>query len=225
MIKPGTRILVIEDDASISRLLQLELEHRGMVVFPVADGRAGLEAVASVRPDVMILDILLPGLDGERVLRRLRADGSPLPVIMLTARDGVSDKIRNLSSGADDYLTKPFDIDELVARIGTILRRVVPDDLLRIADLEVDLVARLVRRGGTIIELTAREHDLLTFLAANARRVMSRDMILDRVWDSPDVDPNVVDVYIGYLRKKIDRVGLVPLIRTVRGVGFTLRDE
>lgn len=225
MIKPGTRILVIEDDASISRLLQLELEHRGMVVFPVADGRAGLEAVASVRPDVMILDILLPGLDGERVLRRLRADGSPLPVIMLTARDGVSDKIRNLSSGADDYLTKPFDIDELVARIGTILRRVAPDELLRIADLEVNPGARSVRRGGMIIELTAREYDLLTFLAVNARRVMSRDMILDRVWDSPDVDPNVVDVYIGYLRKKIDRVGLVPLIRTVRGVGFTLRDE
>jgi len=225
MIKQGTRVLVVEDDASISRLLQLELEHRGMVVFPVANGRSALDAVASVRPDVVILDILLPGLDGERVLRQLRAEGSQLPVIMLTARDGMSDKIRNLSTGADDYLTKPFDIDELVARIGTILRRVVPDDVLRIGDLEVNLVSRSVRRGGALIELTAREYDLLTFLASNARRVMSRDMILDRVWESPDVDPNVVDVYIGYLRRKIDTAGLVPLIRTVRGVGFTLRDE
>jgi len=225
MIKRGTRVLVVEDDASISRLLQLELEHRGMVVFPVANGLAALDAVASVRPDVVILDILLPGLDGERVLRQLRAEGSRLPVIMVTARDGLSDKIRNLSTGADDYLTKPFDIDELVARIGTILRRVTPDDLLRIGDLEVNLTSRSVRRGGALIELTAREYDLLTFLASNARRVMSRDMILDRVWESPDVDPNVVDVYIGYLRRKIDTARLVPLIRTVRGVGFTLREE
>ena len=225
MIRRTTRVLVVEDDPSISRLLQLELAHRGMEVYPVANGRAALKAVASARPDVVILDILLPGLDGEGVLRALRATGSSLPVIMLTARDGVSDKIRNLRTGADDYLTKPFDIDELVARIGTVLRRAVPNEVIRIGDLEVNLTAHAVRRGSTPINLTAREYDLLTFLAINAPRIMSRDVILDRVWNSPDVDPNVVDVYIGYLRRKIDRAGPTPLIRTVRGVGFTLRNE
>ncbi|CAA9571577.1 MAG: Two-component transcriptional response regulator, LuxR family [uncultured Thermomicrobiales bacterium] len=225
MIRRTTRVLVVEDDPSISRLLQLELAHRGMEVYPVANGRAALKAVASARPDVVILDILLPGLDGEGVLRALRATGSSLPVIMLTARDGVSDKIRNLRTGADDYLTKPFDIDELVARIGTVLRRAAPNEVIRIGDLEVNLTAHAVRRGSTPINLTAREYDLLTFLAINAPRIMSRDVILDRVWNSPDVDPNVVDVYIGYLRRKIDRAGPTPLIRTVRGVGFTLRNE
>jgi DNA-binding response OmpR family regulator len=216
---------VVEDDPSISRLLQLELAHRGLDVYPVANGRAALEAVAALRPDVMILDILLPGLDGEGVLRTLRAGGSSLPVIMLTARDGVSDKIRNLRTGADDYLTKPFDIDELVARIGTILRRAAPVEVVRIGDLEVNLATHSVWRGDVPIELTAREYGLLTFLAINAPQVMSRNLILDRVWDSPDVDSNVVDVYIGYLRRKIDRLGPSPLIRTVRGVGFTLRNE
>ena len=225
MIRRGTRVLVVEDDPSISRLLQLELAHRGLDVHPVANGRAALEAVTAVRPDVMILDILLPGLDGEGVLRTLRAGGSSLPVIMLTARDGVSDKIRNLRTGADDYLTKPFDIEELVARVGTILRRAAPVEVVRIGDLEVNLATHSVWRGGVPIELTVREYDLLTFLAINAPQVMSRNLILDRVWDSPDVDPNVVDVYIGYLRRKIDRLGPSPLIRTVRGVGFTLRNE
>ena len=225
MIRRGTRVLIVEDDPSISRLLQLELAHRGMDVYPVANGRAALEAVTAVRPDVVILDILLPGLDGEGVLRTLRAAGSPLPIIMLTARDGMNDKIRNLRTGADDYLTKPFDIDELVARIGTILRRAAPAEVLRIGDLEVNLGTHSVRRGSMPIELTAREYDLLTFLAINAPQVLSRDVILDRVWGSPDVDPNVVDVYIGYLRRKIDRAGPAPLIRTVRGVGFTLRSE
>ena len=225
MIRPGTRILVIEDDTSISRLLQLELEHRGIVVQAEANGIAGLAALDSFRPDAVILDILVPGMDGERVLYRMRSEGWQIPVVMLTARDAASDKIRNLNTGADDYLTKPFNIDELVARLGAILRRVQPADVIRIGDLEIDAGAVTVRRGGEPVALTAREYELLHFLAINANRVLSRDVILDRVWNSADLDPNVVDVYIGYLRRKIDGPQRVPLIRTVRGVGFTLRDR
>ena len=225
MIRPGTRILVVEDDRAISRLLQLELEHREMVVHVEGNGLAGLEAVEKFRPDAVILDILLPGMDGEHVLARIRRVNPSLPVLMLTARDTPRDKVRNLNTGADDYLTKPFDIDELVARLGAVLRRVQPPDMVRIADLEVEFDAATVRRGGEPIDLTAREFELLAFLARNANRVLSRDTILDRVWQSFDVDSNVVDVYIGYLRRKIDTRGRPRLIHTVRGVGFTLREH
>lgn len=224
MIQRGTRVLVAEDDPSISRLLQLELEHRGFAVRVEANGLDVLPALESFRPDVLVLDILLPGLDGEHVLNRVRARPSQLPVIMLTARDAPRDKIRNLNHGADDYLTKPFDIEELVARIGAVLRRAQPPSELRVGDLELDPAAFTVRRGGDAITLTAREFELLHVLARNAGRVLARDTILDRVWEANDVDPNVVDVYIGYLRRKIDGPGRTPLIRTVRGVGFTLRD-
>jgi DNA-binding response OmpR family regulator len=221
--RTSTRILVIEDDPSISRLLQLELEHRGFVVFTEANGARALNAIEQIRPDVVILDILLPGMDGERILATLRRSGASTPVIMLTARDASRDKIRNLNTGADDYLTKPFEIDELVARIGAVLRRVKPAAVIRVGDLEIDADAVTVRRGGSLIELTAREFELLLVLARNANHVLSRDVLLDRVWDG-DPDPNVVDVYIGYLRRKIDGEGRTPLIRTVRGVGFTLRE-
>jgi two-component system response regulator MprA/two-component system response regulator TrcR len=219
------RVLVVEDDASIARLLQMELEHRGMEVHLVSDGRQMLPALARWRPDVVILDILLPGMDGERILYRMRAEGWKTPVLMLTARDGVNDKIRNLTTGADDYLTKPFNIDELVARMTAVLRRVEPEEVIRLADLEVDIPARRVRRSGREITLTTREFELLVVLARNARHVLSRDTLLDRVWNTLEIDPNVVDVYIGYLRKKIDANQPDRLIRTVRGVGFTLRDE
>lgn len=225
MIRPETRILVVEDDPSISRLLQLELEHRGIRVQVEGNGLGALAALETFRPNAVVLDILLPGMDGEHVLNRIRGQGRPLPVIMLTARDAARDKIRNLNHGAADYLTKPFDIDELVARLGAVLRRVEPPELLRIADLEIDASAVMVRRAGVPVELTAREFALLHYLALNAGRVLSRDIILDRVWKSTDVDPNVVDVYIGYLRRKIDTQGRTPLIRTIRGVGFTLRDR
>ncbi len=224
MIQRGTRILVVEDDSSISRLLQLELEHRGFVVQVEADGLGVLPALESFRPDAVVLDILLPGLDGEHVLHRIRSQASQLPVIMLTARDGPRDKIRNLNHGADDYLTKPFDIEELVARLGAVLRRVQPSSVVRVADLELDPAAVTVRRGGDAIQLTAREFEVLHVLARNAGRVVSRDVLLDGVWVDADVDPNVVDVYIGYLRRKVDGPGRRPLIRTVRGIGFTLRD-
>jgi DNA-binding response OmpR family regulator len=163
-------------------------------------------------------------MDGERVLATMRARGLKTPVIMLTARDASRDKIRNLNTGADDYLTKPFEIDELVARIGAVLRRVEPPSVIRVGDLEIDADAVTVHRGGRPIQLTAREYDLLLVLARNANHVLSRDVLLDRVWDGVDHDPNVVDVYIGYLRRKIDGGKRPPLIRTVRGVGFTLRE-
>lgn len=225
MIPCNTRILVVEDDHSISRLLQIELEHRGFEIRAEVNGLAALAALDAFRPDAVILDILLPGMDGEHVLSKMRAGGWNIPVIMLTARDGAQDKIRNLNGGADDYLTKPFNIDELVARLGAVMRRVRPPNVLRIADLEIDVEAVTVRRGGEPIQPTAREFALLQFLALNANHVVSRDTILDRVWGSAELDPNVVDVYIGYLRKKIDTEGRLPLIRTVRGVGFTLRDR
>lgn len=221
MIRRGTRILIVEDDPSISRLLQLELEHRGIDVRVEANGLSALDAIESFRPDA----IVLPGMDGEHVLSRIRAGHRDLPVIMLTARDAARDKVRNLNSGADDYLTKPFDIEELLARLGAVLRRAQPPDILRAGDLELDSEAATVRRDGVLVDLTAREFELLQYLAENAGRVLSRDRILDRVWQSGEVDPNVVDVYIGYLRRKIDGGGRVPLIRTVRGLGFTLRDH
>lgn len=224
-MKPGTRILLVEDDPSISRLLQLELEHRGLDVRIVPDGLAVLSATAEFAPQVIVLDVLLPGMDGERVLRQIRQRGIGTPVVMLTARDGPRDKVRSLDGGADDYLTKPFDVEELLARLRAVLRRVEPDEVQRVGDLEVNTTTRQVLRGARRIDLTAREYDLLEYLARNARRVLSRDLILDRVWrETPEADPNVVDVYIGYLRKKIDLPGEPRLIQTVRGVGFTLRD-
>jgi DNA-binding response OmpR family regulator len=220
------RILVVEDDPSISRLLELELRHRGMDVQVVPDGLAGMSAAEQRRHDVIVLDILLPGMDGERMLYKMRQQGIRTPVIMLTARDSDRDKIRNLDVGADDYLTKPFNVDELVSRMRAVLRRTQTETLLRIGDLEINLDTREVRRGERMIDLTAREYDLIALLAHNARGVLSRSQILDRVWeDRPDVDPNVLDVYIGYLRKKIDLPDESRLIHTVRGVGYTLRDS
>lgn len=225
-IRQGTRVLVVEDDQSISRLLQLELEHRGLVVRCVDDGSEALPAVDQFEPDAIILDILLPGMDGERILQLLRRQGDTTPVIMLTARDQPRDKVRNLDTGADDYLTKPFHIEELMARLRAVLRRVGGDEVLRVGDLEVNTTTRDVRRGGRRIDLTAREFELLEFMALNARHVLSRDVLLDRVWrNALDIDTNVVDVYIGYLRRKIDLPGEPRLIQTIRGAGFTLREE
>lgn len=220
------RVLVVEDDPSISRLLELELRHRGMDVQVAVDGLTGIDLAEQRQHDVILLDILLPGMDGERMLYKLRQQGIRTPVIMLTARDSDRDKIRNLDIGADDYLTKPFNVDELVSRMRAVLRRTQTETRLRVGDLEINLDTRDVRRGERIIDLTAREYDLLILLARNARGVLSRAQILERVWaEHPDVDPNVLDVYIGYLRKKVDLPGEPRLIQTVRGVGYTLRDS
>ncbi|MGI8909712.1 MAG: response regulator transcription factor [Rubrobacteraceae bacterium] len=225
-MKPGTRVLIVEDDRSIARLVEMELRHREFTVRCAHDGPSGLEAVPEFRPEVVLLDIMLPGMDGVGVLKRLRAEGNRVPVIMLTARDTPMDKIHSLDLGADDYLTKPFDSGELLARIRALFRRVEGEEILRVADLEIDTAAHIVRRGGYEIDLTAREYRLLEFMARNHRRVLSRELLLERVWDQDfDVGTNVVDVYIGYLRRKIDAGEEKRLIRTVRGAGFLLRGD
>ena len=225
-MKPGTRILIVEDDHSIARLVQLELEHRGFVVRCAHDGPSGLEAASEFEPSAVILDIMLPGIDGVGILKRLRQRGNRVPVIMLTARDASADKVHSLDTGADDYLTKPFDTEELMARLRALLRRAEGDEVLRVADLEINTATREVKRGGRKVKgLTAREYELLEFMARNPRRVLSRDLLLSRVWGQEfGIETNVVDVYVGYLRKKIDTPGDTRLIQTIRGAGYALRE-
>ena len=225
-MKPGTRILIVEDDRAIARLLQLELEHRNLKIQCAYDGPSGLKAAAEFEPEVVVLDIMLPTMDGVGVLKNLRQQGNRVPVIMLTARDASADKVHSLDIGADDYLTKPFDTEELMARLRALLRRVEGDEVLRVADLEINTASREVRRGQRKVDnLTAREYELLEFMARNPRRVLSRDLLLTRVWEQEfGVETNVVDVYIGYLRKKIDAPSDTRLIKTIRGVGYALRD-
>ena len=189
------------------------------------DGPSGLKAAGEFDPAAIVLDIMLPGLDGVGVLKNLRQRGDKVPVIMLTARDTPADKVHSLNLGADDYLTKPFDAEELMARLRALLRRVEGEEVLRVADLEVDTATREVRRGERKVDnLTAREYELLEFMARNPRRVLSRDLLLSEVWEQEfGVETNVVDVYIGYLRKKVDASGESRLIQTVRGVGYALR--
>lgn len=224
-MKPGTRILVVEDDRSIARMVELELEHRGFGVRCAYDGPSGREEASEYRPELVVLDIMLPGMDGVGVLREIRREGNRVPVIMLTARDATLDKVHSLDHGADDYLTKPFDIEELLARIRALIRRAEGEEVLRVADLEVNTATREVRRGERRIDLTAREYDLLEFMAKNPRRVLGRDFLLSRVWDQEHgIATNVVDVYVGYLRKKVDAPGEERLIRTIRGAGYALRE-
>ena len=224
-MKVGTRILVVEDDRSIARLVQLELEHRDFAARCAYDGLSGLEAISDFKPAAIVLDIMLPKLDGVGVLKQLRAEGSRVPVIMLTARGDPLDKVHSLDLGADDYLTKPFDMEELMARLRALLRRAGEEEVIRVADLEIDAATREVRRGAREIDLTAREYELLEFMARNYRRVLSRDLLLSRVWDREfGIGTNVVDVYIGYLRKKVDAPGEPRLIKTVRGAGYALKE-
>src|SRR5215210_1805403 len=223
-VRPGARILLVEDDRSIASFVEPELEHSGFSVRCAYDGLTGLKEAQAFGPALIILDIMLPGLDGVGVLRRLRQDGSRVPVIMLTARDTTLDKVHSLDRGADDYLTKPFDIEELLARIRALLRRTEGDEIIRVADLEINTSTREVWRVAREIELTAREYELLTFMAKNPRRVLSRDLLLSRVWEEEfGLTTNLVDVYIGYLRRKVEAPGEERLIRTVRGAGYALR--
>jgi len=221
---PGTRILLVEDDPSIASFVQPELERLGFMVRCAYDGLAALDDAQKFGPALIVLDIMLPGLDGVGVLKRLRQGGSRVPVIMLTARDTTLDKVHSLDRGADDYLTKPFDIEELLARIRALLRRVEGDEIFRVSDLEINTSTREVRRGEREIGLTAREYELLEFMAQNDRRVLSRDLLLARVWgEELGLTTNLVDVYVGYLRRKVDAPGEEKLIRTVRGAGYALK--
>jgi DNA-binding response OmpR family regulator len=215
---------LVEDDRSIVGFVEPELERLGLLVRCAYNGVAALEEAQKFGPALIVLDIMLPGLDGVGVLKRLREGGSRVPVIMLTARDTTLDKVHSLDCGADDYLTKPFDIEELIARIRALLRRAEGDEILRVADLEINTSTREVRREEREIELTTREYELLEFMAQNPRRVLSRDLLLSRVWDEEfDLTTNVVDVYVGYLRRKVDAPGEEKLIRTVRGAGYALK--
>ncbi len=223
-MRAGTRVLLVEDDRSIAGFVEPELERLGFRVRCAYDGPTGLQEVERFRPELVVLDIMLPGLDGVGLLKSLRREGNRVPVVMLTARDATIDKVHSLDLGADDYVTKPFEIDELLARMRALLRRVEGDEVLRVADLEVNTATREVRRGSREIDLTAREYDLLEFLARNPRRVHSREFLLSRVWDQEfGVTTNVVEVYIAYLRKKVDAPGEERLIHTLRGAGYALK--
>jgi DNA-binding response OmpR family regulator len=223
-MRAGTRVLVVEDDRSIAGFVEPELERLGFRVRCAYDGPSGLRQAREFRPELVILDIMLPGLDGVGVLKAIRHSGSRVPVVMLTARDTTLDKVHSLDIGADDYITKPFDIEELLARIRALLRRAEGEEILRVADLEVNTATREVRRGEREIDLTAREYELLEFMARNPRRVLSREFLLSRVWGQEfGVTTNVVEVYIAYLRKKVDAPGERHLIHTIRGAGYALK--
>jgi two-component system, OmpR family, response regulator MprA len=217
---PGTeRVLVVDDELSLRRMLERTLAAEGFQVTVAADGGAALAAAERTAPDVIVLDVAMPGLDGLAVCRRLRSRGLATPILMLTARDAVPDRVAGLEAGADDYLIKPFATEELVARLKALTRRHGEQELLSYADLVLDVRARAARRGKRALELTGREADLLELLLREAGRTVTRDRALEEIWDDA-AEPNVVDRYITRLRRKL---GDPPLIRTLRGAGFALR--
>ena len=223
-------ILVVEDEEKIARLLELELVFEGYSVTKVHDGQEGLDMYQKGKWDLILLDVMLPGLSGIEVLRRIRASDIQTPVLLLTAKGSVEDKVSGLDLGANDYITKPFRIEELLARIRAALRMKKPEDTqdqdwLMFADLKLNEKTREVLREEEAIELTPREFDLLVYLMKNKRQVLTRDQILEAVWGFDFFgDTNVVDVYIRYVRKKIDQSDKPALIHTVRGVGYVMRD-
>ena len=224
----GATILLVEDDERMARFVELELAHEGYTVLKAADGRTGLTMALNDQPDLVLLDILLPGLNGLEVLRRIRRESS-LPILLLTARDAVSDKVSGLDMGANDYITKPFSIEELLARIRVILRQkpaCAPSSVLTAGGVTLDPARHAVTCNGQPVELTAREFSLLQVLLENHSIVMSRDTLLQKVWGYDYVgETNIVDVYVRYLRSKIDDVFGIPLIQTVRGVGYVIKDD
>jgi two-component system OmpR family response regulator len=221
------RVLVVDDEPNIVEVVTMALRFQGFAVHGAGTGREALAAAASFKPHLMVLDVMLPDMEGFEVATRLGAQRAGVPIIFLTARDSTEDKVRGLSGGGDDYMTKPFSLEELVARIRTILRRTgqaAPESgRLVFADLELDEESREVTRGGNPIELTATEYRLLRYLMLNPRRVMTRAQLLDHVWNYDfGGDGRVLETYISYLRKKLDAHG-PSLIKTVRGVGYALR--
>jgi two-component system response regulator MprA len=231
-VKEVARILVVDDDPKITAFLRRSLALEGYEVTVANGGTDGLRAVAEAVPDLIILDIMMPGIDGLEVCRRIRAAGDAVPILLLTARDAVSDRVKGLDSGADDYLVKPFALEELLARVRALLRRgaraaaveEVPG-ILHYADLSLDPASREVRRGARVIELTAKEFELLQFFLQHPRQVLSRDLLMDRIWGHDwSGESNVLEVYVGYLRQKLEAGGEPRLIQTVRGVGYVLRE-
>ena len=213
-------ILIVDDDAPVRRMLERTLAAEGHLVSSAPDGGQALASVERSMPDLVILDVAMPGLDGLAVCRRLRELGVAAPILLLTARDAIADRVAGLDAGADDYLVKPFAVEELNARVRALTRRGQPAaERLMVGDLALELATRTATRGGRALELTARESDLLELLMRNQRNVVSREMALDVVWDD-EAGANVVDRYVAYLRRKL---GEPPLIHTVRGLGFTLR--
>ena len=220
------RILIVEDEEKLARFVELELSYEGYEIQKAADGRAGLELAESGNFDLVLLDVMLPGLNGLEVLRRLRRS-TCVPVILLTARDAVMDKVTGLDSGADDYVTKPFAIEELLARIRVTLRKSRPEQVAsRIGRLCLDPARHIVRMDDVELSLTKREFDLLQLLMENKGIVLTRDVLLQRVWGYEyQGETNTVDVYIRFLRQKIDETFDVKYIHTVRGVGYVLREQ
>jgi two-component system, OmpR family, response regulator MprA len=213
-------VLVVDDDAPILRMLRRTLAAEGYAVETAADGGSALAAVERSVPDVLVLDVAMPGVDGLAVCRRLRGKGLAVPILLLTARDAVADRVAGLDAGADDYLVKPFAAEELLARVRALHRRGKdPAELLAYGDVVLDMSTRRARRGDRALELSAREADLLELMLRNPEQVVTRELALARVWDGGGATPNAVDRYVSYLRRKL---GDPPLIQTVRSVGFVL---
>jgi two-component system, OmpR family, response regulator MprA len=221
-------ILVVDDEPSVRDALERALKAQHYVVITAADGRQALEAIAGERPELVLLDVLMPVMDGFEACRRLRELGDRTPVLMLTARDAVGDRVEGLDAGADDYVVKPFALEELLARCRALLRRsgVPGDEPLRFADVVLDPVTREVHREDRLIELSRTEYNLLELFLLNPRRVLTREVIFDRVWGY-DFGPtsNTLEVYVGYLRRKTEADGEPRLIHTVRGVGYVLKES
>ena len=222
------RVLVVDDEATLAELVTMALRYEGWEVRSAGDGNTAVRTAREFRPDVVVLDIMLPDIDGLEVLRRMRTEAPNLPVLFLTAKDAVEDRIAGLTAGGDDYVTKPFSLEEVVLRLRGLLRRMhvaaeQSGSLLVVGDLTLDEDSREVRRAGQAIQLTATEFELLRFLMRNARRVLSKAQILDRVWNYDfGGQANIVELYISYLRKKID-AGREPMIHTMRGAGYVLK--
>ena len=225
----AVRILVVDDDRAVRESLRRSLSFNGYSVDLAQDGQEALDLITSARPDAVVLDVMMPRLDGLEVCRRLRSSGDDLPILVLTARDSVSERVAGLDAGADDYLPKPFALEELLARMRALLRRTTPEDresiAMSFADLSLDPMTRDVTRGERHISLTRTEFSLLEMLIANPRRVLTRSRILEEVWgfDFP-TSGNALEVYVGYLRRKTEAEGEPRLIHTVRGVGYVLRE-
>ncbi len=222
-----SHILLVEDEIKLAKFVELELGYEGYQVTVAHDGLSGLTAARESHPDLVILDWMLPGLSGLEICRRLRSTGDRVPVILLTAKDEVSDRVAGLDAGADDYVLKPFSLDELLARVRAHLRRTqeIDGNILLFDDLKLDRSSREVYRGTRLIELTAKEFDLLEYLMVHPRQVITRDRILEEVWGYDFMgDSNIIEVYIRYLRLKLEANQEKRLIQTVRGVGYVLRD-